>query len=76
MPGRNGTGPRGTGSMTGRGIGNCTDGNQENKCFGRGRGNGMGRFGFRNQSFNTEESAKLNSSIAEVINYIKKLLNS
>ncbi len=51
MPGRNGMGPTGGGSMTGRGMGFCTVGNVERTSGGLGRGmnkglrNGMG-FGY------------------------------
>ena len=38
MPGFNGTGPDGAGSMTGRGMGNCSG-----NGTGAGRGRGMGR---------------------------------
>lgn len=55
MPGRNGSGPMGMGSRTGRGLGTCTGVNaprvdqQYNQGFGRGFGmrNGMG-YGMRN----------------------------
>ncbi len=50
MPGRDGTGPLGQGSMTGRGAGNCagTDvSGSGNMPQGRGRGKGIGRgYGF------------------------------
>jgi hypothetical protein len=43
MPRRNGTGPMGSGPMTGRGMGPCNN-NQVNyaRGFGRGRGRGFG----------------------------------
>ncbi len=53
MPNRDGTGPRGKGPRTGRGLGNCPplkDSTKENpdnrplrKGVGRGRGRGLGR---------------------------------
>jgi len=43
MPNFNGTGPRGAGPMTGRGMGRC-NGGQAGRGFGRGQGRG---FGFR-----------------------------
>ena len=46
MPGFDGTGPNGSGPMSGRGMGRC----QTNAGFGRGRGAGFGGgrgFGFR-----------------------------
>ena len=42
MPRRDGTGPMGAGSMTGRGLGLCADGNTVE--YGAGFGNGL-RFG-------------------------------
>ena len=42
MPQLDGTGPRGEGKMTGRGLGNCDTGNTQNKNLGRGRGLGRG----------------------------------
>ncbi len=52
MPNRNGTGPDGQGSKTGRGLGTCGDGTpQKSRRFfglGRGFGRGLGRgLGFR-----------------------------
>ena len=41
MPRRDGTGPMGAGSMTGRGLGLCTGANAVN--YGAGRGMGVGR---------------------------------
>ena len=51
MPRRDGTGPEGAGSRTGRGLGNCapnkkanTDSDQtQNEAIGTGRGLGRGR---------------------------------
>ena len=46
MPGRNGTGPRGMGQMTGRGMGFCA-GNGAGRGFGNGFSGGQGRgFGY------------------------------
>ncbi|MGD9605280.1 MAG: DUF5320 domain-containing protein [Bacilli bacterium] len=42
MPRRDGTGPMGQGSMTGRGLGNCTGVNRPFMGSGYGRGNGRG----------------------------------
>jgi hypothetical protein len=44
MPGRNGTGPMGAGSMTGRGLGACTGVNAVGYGYGRGMGYGRGLF--------------------------------
>lgn len=67
MPGFDGTGPRGQGSRTGRGMGNCNTSNDTvnnnntqrpiGGAFRCGRGRGFGRglsrgLGFRAQSFN------------------------
>lgn len=60
MPGRDGTGPSGRGSMTGRGMGCCADyaSAQGLRLFGRGSGMGLscgrgqGR-GWRNQYYAT-----------------------
>ncbi len=45
MPARNGTGPAGTGPMTGRGLGVCTGANapMAGRWAGRGGGRGLGR---------------------------------
>jgi len=45
MPNRNGTGPNGQGTRTGRGLGNCSG--QGGAEIGRGTGRGMGRGGGR-----------------------------
>ncbi len=42
MPGRDGTGPIGTGSMTGGGFGNCA-GAKASQGYGRGMGSGYGK---------------------------------
>ena len=53
MPRKDGTGPNGNGSMTGKGMGNCSGGQG-----GRGQGNGMmGRMGMNgNSSVNPKDS--------------------
>ncbi len=43
MPGKDGTGPTGTGPMTGRALGLCTDTEESKRGFFRGRGLGFGR---------------------------------
>lgn len=46
MPRLDGTGPNGQGSMTGRGMGNCTAGKQRNNQsygYGRGLGRALGK---------------------------------
>jgi len=42
MPGRDGTGPLGAGSMTGRGVGSCTGANAVQYGSGLGLGLGLG----------------------------------
>jgi len=42
MPGRDGTGPSGFGTMTGRGLGYCTGANAGRFAAGYGRGLGLG----------------------------------
>jgi len=74
MPGFNGTGPQGAGSMTGRGMGNC--GNGQGQGFGRGFGRGIGRgfgrglgriFDFSNrQPTKAEETASTKSYIEDL----------
>ncbi|MFW6047410.1 MAG: DUF5320 domain-containing protein [Candidatus Woesearchaeota archaeon] len=50
MPRRDGTGPEGYGSMTGRGLGKCSDQQTTNNFnFSRGRRHSHGRFGRRYQ---------------------------
>jgi len=43
MPYGDGTGPRGRGSRTGRGLGNCPTQNNQNEGIDRGYGQGFGR---------------------------------
>lgn len=46
MPNKDGTGPKGEGPRTGRGLGNCGGQNtvrSQGRGLGRGRGNGQGR---------------------------------
>lgn len=86
MPRRDGTGPMGKGSMTGRGLGACTDNNEIRQqsgfgfgCrrgFGRGSGRGLGRgfgrgFGFRNSSKTQKEL--LNEEKAFLKNQIEEI---
>ena len=42
MPGQDGSGPRGFGPLTGRGLGPCGKGAGFGRCFGRGFGRGVG----------------------------------
>ena len=66
MPRLDGTGPRGQGPRTGRGLGNCpgTGGIGQGLGLGRGRGRGFGRFCFgcpfwNNQAITKEEQKKI-----------------
>ncbi|NLA71239.1 MAG: DUF5320 domain-containing protein [Clostridiaceae bacterium] len=43
MPARDKTGPRGSGPMSGRGMGSCNDGSEIRSERGRGMGLGSGR---------------------------------
>jgi len=68
MPGQDGTGPQGLGTMTGRGLGPCGGGMR------RGYGRGFGRgFGFRRQvSLTKEEEKKILKAELEEINLEKQ----
>ncbi len=58
MPNMNGTGPRGQGSRTGRGLGKCANGSNHevSQNYGLGRGPGRG-FGFQRNADNNENKA-------------------
>jgi hypothetical protein len=43
MPNKDGTGPKGNGSKTGRGLGNCKPATQNDENSGRGNDAGKGR---------------------------------
>ncbi len=58
MPNLNGTGPRGIGPRTGRGMGNCAPGNNRRFGFGRGYGAGRGRARFFNPPQAIEQEEK------------------
>ncbi len=70
MPGLDGKGPEGKGSMTGRGLGRCKDVGTNSPMFGRGRGfgqgrglgrgfgRGFGRFGFNRTGNDSENKNK------------------
>ena len=53
MPNKDGTGPEGNGSKTGRQMGNCKDAKPINGRGSNGRGLGRGR-GFRRQNISPE----------------------
>lgn len=52
MPRRDGNGPMGQGAMTGRGLGNCNDGEIMNSGFGTGRRFGRGNGCSNGRGFN------------------------
>lgn len=68
MPGFNGTGPQGAGSMTGRGLGPCGGGSAYGRGVGRGLGRGLGRmfgFGYR-QPTKSEETVDTKAYIQDL----------
>ena len=59
MPGRNGSGPRGEGSLSGRGLGPCGRGLARGRGLGRGLGLGRG-YGWREPvELSKEEEKKI-----------------
>lgn len=63
MPNRNGTGPRGMGPMSGRGMGRCGGG----QGAGYGRGQGLGRRGiFQAPAEAQDETEALKVRVAEL----------
>jgi len=62
MPNRNGTGPAGTGPMSGRGMGRCGGG----RGAGNGRGPGGRRGGFQVPAAAQDETAALKARVAEL----------
>jgi len=75
MPGQNGTGPAGTGPMTGRGLGPCAGGQPAGMRGGMGRGfrrNGNPRGFFRRRGEAAELSA-LRSDIAALRQAVAEL---
>ena len=58
MPNRNGTGPEGKGSKTGRGLGTCGDGVSKGDKRGRGLGQGQGMSFRRNADEETNKDDK------------------
>ncbi len=85
MAGRDKTGPQGAGSMTGRRMGNCADGeNQSSGFFGQGGGFGMGRgnkrgfgtgmLGRRNSGLSADsDSSSLEKEIVDLKNQLSSL---
>jgi len=66
MPGFNGTGPQGAGSMTGRGLGPCGGGMAYGRRLGRGFGRGLSRgYGYRQLS-KSEEAADTKAYIQDL----------
>ena len=71
MPNFDGKGPRGEGSMTGRGMGRC-NGGQASRGLGRGQGRGQGRgFGFRRFFSQKEEVEDLKTYQEELKDELK-----
>ena len=65
MPGQDGTGPRGLGSMTGRGLGPCGCGMR--RGFGRGFGRGIGlRYNRPVTLIEAEEKKVLEAELKEI----------
>lgn len=63
MPNRNGTGPRGMGPVSGRGMGRCGGG----QGAGYGRGQGLGRRGvFQAPAAPQDETEALKARVAEL----------
>jgi len=85
MPRRDGTGPNGAGSMTGRGLGNCTDVNAVNyragfgSAYRRGFGRGFGR-GFNANQNSTRTQKELlceqKAMLQEQLEAIEKQLHN
>jgi len=88
MPGMNGTGPQGTGPMTGRRMGRCASaagvapqyGRGMGKGFGHGRGMGIGRsYGVQeltpeqHKEMLAEQKAFLEKELAGINDQIEKL---
>ena len=83
MPRRDGTGPMGQGAMTGRGLGNCNDGEIMNSDFGMGRrfnrakGMGIGfGFGNRNAGMDREYLTEQKSMLQKTLDAIEKQLEN
>ena len=74
MPGFNGTGPRGTGAGSGRGLGPCGAG-QGRGFFGRGFGRSVGRFFGGNSNSNVSKEDQL-SGLEEEKKCIEEEINS
>lgn len=64
MPNKDGTGPLGQGSLTGRGLGPCGGGMR--RGFGRGFGRGMGRCNRPVTLTETEEKKVLEAELKEI----------
>lgn len=71
MPGRNGTGPLGQGTMTGRGLGFCRSANQADNSRGLSGGRGLGAGSRRNRRF-----CRANADKKSLLTEEKKLLQA
>jgi hypothetical protein len=77
MPRRDGTGPLGQGAMTGRGLGLCTNSNNQTYGYGRGfglsRGNNCRRNTIQtNRNALTEQKKILEARLAEINKQLDK----
>lgn len=72
MANRDGTGPRGQGPRTGRGMGNCATGLGQGQGFGRGMGYGRSAVN-NNVPVNDPEKEALKKELEEVKERLKKL---
>jgi len=80
MPRRDGTGPQGVGSRTGRGLGNCAGEQTPTQGFGFGRGGGRGlarRRGFDRANASDQTFAKTERDLlTEKKKLLQKQLNA
>lgn len=83
MPRRDGNGPMGQGAMTGRGLGNCNDGESVNPGFGMGRkfgrskscanGRGVNRGRGMDKEYLTEQKSMLIKTLEEIDQELENL---
>ena len=76
MPKRDGTGPMGQGTMTGRGLGNCNDGEIMNSGFGMGRRFGRGMGCSNGRGYNREYLTEQKSMLQKTLDSIEKQLEN
>jgi hypothetical protein len=73
MPRRDGTGPAGAGSMSGRGMGNCTTKGTTSNFVGRGLGIGRGNKGRGRQAFQGNNTQSLEDEIVRLNNRLDEI---